>query len=197
MMEFLSPLLNNEFFGLFIIPLFIFFARIADVSLGTIRIIFISKGLKYLAPFLGFFEVLIWLLAIQQIMANLTNVYYYLAYAGGFAAGTFVGIILEEKISIGKVIIRIVTGEDSKKLLKAMDKAKYTATTIGATGHDGKVNLILSVTNRKDIPNIIKIIKKYSPNAFYTVEDIKFSAEKMHSNRSKPRNLLGFNIKQK
>jgi uncharacterized protein YebE (UPF0316 family) len=197
MIEYFSSIFGNSFFALFIIPLFIFLARIADVSLGTIRIIFVSKGLKYTAPILGFFEVLIWLVAIQQIIANLTNVYYYLAYAGGFAAGTFVGIILEEKISIGKVIIRIVTGEDSKKLLKAMDKEKYTVTTIGATGHDGKVNLILSVTNRKDIPNIIKIIKKYNPNAVYTVEDIKFSTEKMHSNRSKSRNFFGFNLIQK
>jgi uncharacterized protein YebE (UPF0316 family) len=195
MIEYLSNFVGGSFFALFIIPLFIFLARIVDVSLGTIRIIFVSKGLKYMAPILGFFEVLIWLVAIQQIMANLTNVYYYLAYAGGFAAGTYVGIILEEKISIGKVIIRIVTGEDSKRLLNAMDKAKYTVTTIGATGHDGKVNLILSVTNRKDIPNIIKIIKKYNPNAFYTVEDIKFSTEGMHLNSGKSRNLSRLNVK--
>jgi uncharacterized protein YebE (UPF0316 family) len=176
---------------------FIFIARIIDVSLGTIRIIFVSKGFKYLAPILGFIEVLIWLVAIQQIISNLTNIYYYIAYAGGFAAGTFVGIILEEKISIGKVIIRIITGKDSKKLLMAMEKAKYTATTIGASGHDGKVNLILSVTNRKDIPNIIKMIEKYNPHAFYTVEDVKLSFKKIHPVKSKSRNIFKTDFKQK
>jgi uncharacterized protein YebE (UPF0316 family) len=79
-----------------LLPLMIFFARVCDVSLGTVRIIFISKGIRYLAPFVGFFEILIWLLAISQIIQNLTNRYYYIFYAGGFACGTFAGIIIDE-----------------------------------------------------------------------------------------------------
>jgi uncharacterized protein YebE (UPF0316 family) len=197
MLEYISNLFGSGFFALFIIPVLIFLARIVDVSLGTLRIIFVSKGLRYLAPILGFFEVLIWLVAIQQIITNLSNIYYYLAYAGGFAAGTYVGIILEEKISIGKVSIRIITGEDSKKLLKAMDKAKYTVTTIGASGHEGKVNLILSVTDRKDIPKIIEIVRKHNPNAFYSVEDIKFSMERVRRNKNKSRKFFGFDINRK
>ncbi|MBI2112485.1 hypothetical protein HYT52_03045 [Candidatus Woesearchaeota archaeon] len=82
-----------------ILPVLIFFARIADVSIGTVRVIFIAKGFKYLAPVLGFFEVLIWLTAIQQVFNNLTNAFTYIGYAAGFATGTYVGIILEEKLS--------------------------------------------------------------------------------------------------
>ncbi|GAE87820.1 hypothetical protein JCM21531_1220 [Acetivibrio straminisolvens JCM 21531] len=79
----------------------IFFSRIIDVTIGTIRIIFVSRGKKYLAPVLGFFEVLVWIVAISQVMQNLNNFACYFAYAAGFATGTFVGIIIEEKLAIG------------------------------------------------------------------------------------------------
>ena len=85
-------LLNSGFYAWLILPLLIFLARVADVSIGTIRLIFISRGLKYLAPVVGFFEILIWLLAIGQIMKNLSNPACYIAYAGGFAMGNFVGM---------------------------------------------------------------------------------------------------------
>jgi len=88
------------FFNFVVIPLFIFFARITDVSMDTMRIICISKGYKGKAAVLGFFEVLVWLVAITQIMQNLTNVLCYLAYGAGFAVGTYVGMIIEEKFPI-------------------------------------------------------------------------------------------------
>ena len=76
-------------FGLFVLPVLIFCARIIDVSLGTVRVIFTVKGFKHISALIGFFEVMVWLLAVTQIMRNLTNWVNYVAYAGGFAAGTF------------------------------------------------------------------------------------------------------------
>ena len=90
----------TPFFAWVVLPLLIFFARICDVTLGTIRVIFISKGFKYIAPCIGFFEVIIWLLAIGQVMNNITNVASYIAYGAGFATGTFVGMAIEEKLSL-------------------------------------------------------------------------------------------------
>jgi uncharacterized protein YebE (UPF0316 family) len=90
-----NGILSN--FGLYtwiVLPLLIFLARVVDVSMGTIRVIFVSRGLKYLAPVVGFFEVLIWLLAIGQIMKNLSSPLCYVAYAGGFAAGNYIGIVI-------------------------------------------------------------------------------------------------------
>jgi len=113
---------ETEIFTWILLPILIFFARVGDVSLGTIRIIFISKGIKYLAPLIGFFEILIWLVAISQIMQNLTNIYYYIFYAGGFATGNLVGIIIEEKLSIGTVAIRIITRKDAEELTNALKK---------------------------------------------------------------------------
>ncbi len=104
--------ITPELFAYVVLPIMIFCARICDVTMGTIRVIFISKGIRYLAPVIGFFEVIIWLLAIGQVMNNLTNVVSYIAYGAGFAAGTYIGMYIEEKISLGLTSVRIITKED-------------------------------------------------------------------------------------
>lgn len=175
-MEFFNLSLN-EMYALIGLPLLIFFARVCDVSLGTIRIIFISKGIKYLAPVVGFFEILIWIMAISQIMQNLSNVYYYLFYASGFAMGNFVGIILDEKLSIGNVIVRIITRHDAVELVNALKQLKFGITVLDAEGSKGQVKVIFSVVKRQNVANVIKLVKKYNPQAFYSVEDIRFVSE--------------------
>ncbi len=176
-----------EWYSLVILPILIFCARVCDVSLGTLRIILISKGVKYVAPVVGFFEILIWLLAIGQIMQNLTNVYYYLFYAGGFATGTFVGILLEEKLSIGLVMIRIITKRDATKLIQQLTKAKYGLTVVDAEGLKGPVKIIFTVIRRENLQMVITMIKRLNPNAFYSIEDIRSVEEAMfpsqHSQR--------------
>jgi len=168
---------NSEILAWIILPFLIFFARVCDVSLGTIRIIFVSKGIKYLAPVVGFFEILIWLLAISQIMQNLTNVYYYIFYAGGFAIGNLVGIIIEEKLSIGTVGIRIITRQDAKELVNALKKSDYGITVVDAEGSKGKVKVIFTVINRQNIQKVMNIVKQYNPKAFYHIEDIRYVSE--------------------
>ncbi len=155
-----------------VIPLLIFIARIMDVSIGTIKLIFISRGFKYIAPFLAFFEISIWLAAIHQIMLNLNNIFCYLAYALGFSAGTFVGMIIEEKISLGNVIIRIITKKDASELIGAFRELKYKTTEVD--GRDGKVRIIFSIMDRKDIKKAADTIKKFDPMALYTIEDVRF-----------------------
>jgi len=172
---------NIDIFAWVILPILIFLARVCDVSIGTIRIIFVSKGIKYLATFLGFFEILIWLMAISQIMQNLTNVYYYLFYAGGFSTGIFVGILIDEKLSIGTVSVRIITRTDASKLIEGLKNKKYGVTSVDAEGPKGKVKLIFTVVNRQNIQNVIKIVKKYNPKAFYSIEDIRQVSEYLPS----------------
>ena len=122
----LSVFYHSEIFKLVIIPLLIFLARICDVTLDTARIIYVSRGMKYLAPLIGFFEVLIWLLSITQIMNNLTNVVYYIAYAGGFAMGNFIGIYIEERMAIGTVVISIITQKNASDLVKHLSNPMVT-----------------------------------------------------------------------
>ncbi|MDO9575043.1 MAG: DUF2179 domain-containing protein [bacterium] len=173
----MEHLLNSAIYTWFILPLLIFLARILDVSLGTIRLIFISKGMKYLAPIIGFFEILIWLLAIGQIMKNLNNIGCFIAYGGGFALGTFLGIFIEEKLSLGMVTLRIITQKDASELIQFLQSKNYGITCIDAKGAQGQVKIIFMIIRRQDLKNVIAIINRFNPNAFYSVEDIRFVSE--------------------
>ncbi|HEX2991004.1 MAG TPA: DUF5698 domain-containing protein, partial [Anaerolineales bacterium] len=90
-----------DWFTWVILPLIIFLTRVLDVTLGTLRIIFISRGRKYLAPLLGFIEVLIWITVVSQIIGGASNFAAYFAYAAGFAVGNYVGMWIEERLAIG------------------------------------------------------------------------------------------------
>lgn len=188
----LATLFNTSTYTFVVIPLLIFVARIIDVSLGTVKLIFIAKGYKYIAPFLAFFEISIWLAAIQQVMLNLTNIYCYLAYAIGFSAGTFVGMMIEEKISLGNVIIRIITKKDASELVNALKELKYKTTEIDGSGIDGKVRIIFSILDRRDIEKVVETIKKFNPKAFYTIEDVRFVHERVDKPKPYFANLLSF-----
>ncbi|MBC8204753.1 DUF2179 domain-containing protein [bacterium] len=157
-----------------IIPFLIFSARIIDVTIGTVKIILISKGMKILPPLLGFFEVLIWLLAIGQIMQNLTNPVNYLAYALGFAIGTYVGIHVEAKLAMGISLVRVITSREGHELVKHLRENGNIITSINAQGNHGDVIVLFTVVKRKNLKDTINTIKKFNPNAFYTVEDVGF-----------------------
>ncbi len=166
-----------DFFAWVVLPILIFVARICDVSLGTIRVIFVGRGYRYLAPILGFFEISIWLLAIGQIMRNLDNVFTYLAYAGGFATGTFVGMWLEDKLSIGTVLIRVVTKKDATQLIHRLKEEHYGVTTMSAMGGMGPVQIILTIVKRSSVQDVVDLVKQFNPHAFYTIEDVRFATE--------------------
>ena len=168
---------NSELFKWAILPLLIFCARIFDVSLGTLRVIFISRGMRAIAALVGFLEILIWLLAIGQIMKNLTNVACYVAYAGGFAMGTFVGIYIVEKLSLGMVLIRVITRKDATELIAFLHSENYGVTSVDAQGTTGMEKVIYTVIKRQDLHHVIEIIKKFNPQAFYTIEDVKSVSE--------------------
>jgi len=168
-----TPLSDSSTFTWVILPLLIFVARIADVSLQTMRIIFTSKGKKLLAPVVGFFEVIIWLMAIGQVMSNLTNIACYLAYGSGFAMGNYVGLLLEEKLAVGMVLLRIITQDDPSSLIAHFSKESYGITNVEAQGIRGRVSILLMVVRRMDIKHIAADILIFSPKAFYTIEDVR------------------------
>ena len=169
--------LNSPVYTWILLPVLIFSARIFDVTLGTIRVIFITRGMKSLAALAGFIEILIWLLAIGQIFKNINNIACYLAYAGGFASGSFLGIYIVEKLSIGKVIIRIITARDATKLVEFLKTENYGVTTLCAQGAEGPVKVVFSIINRQDLEQVVEIVKKFNPQAFYSIEDVRFATE--------------------
>ncbi|KNY27522.1 DUF2179 domain-containing protein [Pseudobacteroides cellulosolvens] len=167
------PMIDHDLFNWVVLPLLIFISRIFDVSIGTMRIIFVSRGKKFIAPFLGFFEVFIWLVAISQIMQNLSNIFCYLAYAGGFAMGTFIGLIIEEKLAIGILVIRVILVKDECKLVERLSSSGYGVTVVGAKGVTGDVKIVYTIVRRKDKDNVISIINQCNSNAFYSIEDAR------------------------
>lgn len=164
---------DSQLFTWLILPLLIFLARIMDQSIGTMRLIFVSKGLKYLAPILGFFEVIIWLLAVGQIMQHLDNWLCYIAYGAGFAMGNFIGITIEERLSLGTSIIRLILPNDAPELINMLKEQNFGLTIVDAEGSKGSVKLIFSIVRRKELRNFIDTINTITPGAFYTIEDVR------------------------
>ncbi len=193
----LSVFYHSEIFKLIVIPLLIFLARICDVTLDTARIIYVSRGMKFLAPIIGFFEVLIWLLSITQIMNNLTNVVYYIAYAGGFAMGNFIGIYIEEKMAIGTVIIRIITQKAAADLVEYLKCDGYGVTYIDAYGTLGPVKVVYTIIKRRDVSRVIDIIRKFNPAAFFTIEDIRSVREGVFRKKRELKKSSVFRLKKK
>ncbi|MCE2734567.1 MAG: DUF5698 domain-containing protein [Flammeovirgaceae bacterium] len=132
-----STLYNNEVFSFIILPLLIFLARIFDVSINTIRIIYVLGGRRITATLLGFFESFIWLMAIRQIFEHLDNWLCYIAYPAGFACGILVGMVIEERIAYGKVIVRIITRKDTQTLQAFLIDQGFRFTVVNGVGAEG------------------------------------------------------------
>jgi len=164
---------DSDLFGYGILPLLIFVARICDVSIGTLRIIFVSKGKKYIAPLLGFFEVLIWITVVTKVIQNLDNYINYIAYAAGFATGNYAGMIIEERLAMGIQMIRVFTYQRGTELVQALNGSGFGATSVEAHGARENVQLIYTIVQRNDLDKVLDIINDFNPKAFYTIEDVK------------------------
>jgi uncharacterized protein YebE (UPF0316 family) len=166
--------MDSIYFDYLILPLLIFMARICDVSLDTLRVIMVSKGYRKYAPFIGFFQVLIWIITITRIMDNLENWLAYIGYAAGFGMGTYIGMRIEEKIALGYELLRIITHAQADNLVRVLREKGYAVTTVSGEGRDGEVGIIFLILKRKVIKQVVALVKQYNPNAFYTIEDMRF-----------------------
>jgi len=110
-------------------------------------------------------------------MQHVDNIIYYLAFGSGFATGTYVGIMIEEKIAIGRVIIRIITRKDTTALVKHMRSIGYGVTIFDGQGVTGQVKLIYATIERKDLGNILEIIKNFDKKAFFSIEEVHLVKE--------------------
>jgi uncharacterized protein YebE (UPF0316 family) len=173
----LYDIINSEFFSFVILPILIFFARILDQSVGIMRLIFAAKGYRKLVFFMSAFESFIWLVAISQIMKHLDNVFCYIAFPLGFATGNFVGIYLEEKISMGMVVIRLIPNKNTDCLIVDLREKGYGVTAVKAEGKNGEVKMVFTTIRRKDTKAVIEIINQHNPTAFYTIEEVRTVSE--------------------
>lgn len=189
------PWADSAWFTLGLLPLMIFASRIMDVTMGTLRTIFVARGMRTIAPIIGFFEVLIWIVAISQIMENITSMIYYIAYAGGFATGTWIGMLVEEKLALGVVSLRVITHKDASELIEVLREKNYGVTSMDADGASGQVNVIYTLVARHNLGDIVRVIKSYNPNAFYMVEDVRFVREGVFPPKKSPAMKLGMRKK--
>lgn len=173
-MEILSiNFFEGNLFSYVVLPLLIFLARISDVTVGTLRIVMVSKGQKYIAPLLGFFEVIIWLVTMSKIIQNIDNWVAYVAYGAGFATGNLVGLIIEEKLAVGIVQLQIITRKSADNLIAKLKAGGYGVTYHEAQGANEKVAVIYTIIKRNEIKKVTEIMLTYNPNAFYSIQDIK------------------------
>lgn len=180
-------IISPELYAGVILPILIFLARICDVSMETIRVIYISRGIKYLAPIIAFFEIVIWLLAMEVVMQDLSNVANFMAFALGFATGTYVGLVIEERLSIGTVILRIVTTEESTdEIASFLESEHFGVTYLDAKGARGDVRMIISLVNRSDVPRITEHIRTTNPRAFFSIEDVRYVNQGVFRPKSSP-----------
>ncbi len=187
----MSEIFKSEAFVLYGIPLLIALARIVDVSIGTLRIIFIAKGLRLWAPILGFFEVSIWLGAISQVMENLTNLTNFFAYALGFSLGNYIGMYIENRLALGMVVVRIITKVDSSELVRALRAMRSSVTVADAQGNTGAVKIIFTVIKRSDIAHVRELILKYNPQAVYSIEDVRHASDPAFVSEPLPKRSFG------
>lgn len=187
----MGEIFKSEAFVLYGIPLLIALARIVDVSIGTLRIIFIAKGLRLWAPILGFFEVSIWLGAISQVMENLTNLTNFFAYALGFSLGNYIGMYIENRLALGMVVVRIITKVDSSELVRALRAMRSSVTVADAQGNTGAVKIIFTVIKRSDIAHVRELILKYNPQAVYSIEDVRHASDPAFVSEPLPKRSFG------
>ncbi|MGB3183847.1 MAG: DUF5698 domain-containing protein [Cyclobacteriaceae bacterium] len=129
------------------------------------------------APLFGFFESLIWLLAIGQIFQHISNPVTYIAYAGGFATGTLVGMLLEERLALGRVVVRIMTQKPATELIEYLRTHNFRYSSLEAESEDGRVNVLFTVVKRDRLPELLTVLQTYNPKAFYTIEGVKKVSE--------------------
>ncbi len=155
------------------LPILIFCARVVDVSVGTMRIIFLSRGSRLLAPLCGFFEVLVWVAVMGAVMNSINSWVNYLAFAAGFATGNYVGLSIENRLAMGLQALWIVTKEDKSDLIDHMKEARYGLTMLEARGVEGAVRIMIMVIRRKNQTAIMRLLREHVPGAFVSVQDIR------------------------
>lgn len=168
------------------LPLLIFVARVFDVTLGTLRIIFTSRGLRNLAPVLGFIETFVWIMAVSSLVKNAQNFASYFGYAGGFAMGTLVGMMIENKLAVGTITIRAIIRRDPAELIENLADAGFGVTTVDGHGATGDVKVIYSIVKRADLPAVIEIFHRTLPGAFLSVEEVRSTEQGVFPREKNP-----------
>ena len=153
--------------------LLIFLLRVTDVSMGTVRMIMIMRGMRRWAALIGFVEVSIWVVAISRVIGNLDTVWNVVGYSGGFATGTLLGMWIENKLALGHADVRIISMTKGREIAEIIRRAGYGATQLQAEGQSGPVYVTSVVAPRKQVADIVRLVNKVDATAFVTIEETR------------------------
>jgi uncharacterized protein YebE (UPF0316 family) len=151
----------------------IFSLRVADMTLDTLRVLFVMRGKKQIAWVLGFFQSAIFVLAIGRVLTQINNPLNVIGYAAGFATGNVVGMIIEEKIAIGHILVNVISPRRGSAIVSQLRQNGYAVTELSGRGKDGMVSMLNCSVLRKQVEPVQQIVTEIDPEAFITVEDVR------------------------
>jgi uncharacterized protein YebE (UPF0316 family) len=157
----------------FLAALLIFSLRIIDMSLDTLRVLFVMRGRKAFAWVLGFFQAMVFVLAISSVLSNLENPLSVIGYAAGFATGNVLGMLIEERLAIGHILISIISPRRGAVIAEEMREEGFAVTEIPARGRDGMVTMLSCSVLRRNVKRVRALVQELDPEAFITSEEIR------------------------
>jgi uncharacterized protein YebE (UPF0316 family) len=159
--------------GGLLIALWIFALRVADMTLDTVRVLFVMRGRRLLAWILGFLQALIFVVAISSVLANLDNPLNVVGYAAGFATGVVIGMIIEDRLAIGHMHFTIISSDRGASIATMLRESGFAVTEIPGRGKNGTVSVLHCDVTRRNMDNVETVVLETDPEAFITVEDVR------------------------
>jgi uncharacterized protein YebE (UPF0316 family) len=151
--------------------LVIFALRVLSVAMGTVRTLLTVRGLRLISAIMGFIEVLIFVLAISQVLTDISNIWNVLGYCGGFAVGTIVGMALEDRLAVGFAVVQVISSAKWPEIVQALRSGGYGATKVIGEGKDGPLGIVYTVVRRKEVKDVVRICEQLDQQSFITVEE--------------------------
>lgn len=170
-------MIEFDFISYILLPALIFLARVADVTVATVKLMFVVNNARKKAAFLGFFEALITIMALSRIMQDASNVLAFIMYAAGFATGTYVGMWIEEKMAYGNVLVRILSKNISHELLSYLAENQYRYSMMDANDQSGNTQVLFTVCKRGHLKTFLATLENIAPQALYTIEGVKMVSQ--------------------
>lgn len=151
----------------------IFFARVIDVSMGTLRVLFLVRGRRLLAATIGLFEVTIYLMALGYVVGRLNDPFSVFIYALGFATGNVVGSIIEEKVALGQVIAQVITLKEPLQLAESLRASGFGVTITEGQGREGCHPILHIGIPRKQLKTLYKTVNEWDKDAFVVFQEAR------------------------
>jgi uncharacterized protein YebE (UPF0316 family) len=157
--------------SIFLEALLIFGLRVLGIAISTLSTLMTVQGRKFYAVLAGFFSSLIYVIAIGKVVTNLNNVWNIIAYSAGFAGGTLVGMMLDQRMALGFAEVRFISTEDGRDLADALREAGFGVTELQGHGREEAVDVIGVLIPRKEVKNVLQIAKSVDEDAIVTVSE--------------------------